>query len=82
MPIILIQLKKDFLLQNFFFPHFLFLDQLDDTADMKIRQGDQKIRKRLPKLSKSSPNSSPKHAKISATKLDLKVQNIYRSDHI
>jgi hypothetical protein len=59
MPIILIQLKKRFFAPKFFFPHFLFLDQLDDTTDMKIRQGDQKTRKRLPKLSKSSPNSRP-----------------------
>jgi hypothetical protein len=47
MPIILIQLKKRFFAPKFFFPHFLFLDQLDDTTDMKIRQGDQKIRKKI-----------------------------------
>jgi hypothetical protein len=41
-------------------------------------QGDQKVRKKMPNFSKSSPNSLPaKKAKISTTKLKLKAQNIY-----
>jgi hypothetical protein len=41
-------------------------------------QGDQKFWKKLPSFSKSSPKvSKPKKAKVSKTKLKLKVQNIY-----
>ncbi len=61
MATILIQLKKDFLLQNFFFPHFRFLDQLDDTTDMKIRQGDQKTQKSFQKVAQTVAPNMPKY---------------------